>query len=77
MTISAEQCRAARGLLYWSQGDIASKAGVGRTTIARFELGTQSPNPASMMSIRRAFEDADIVFLHPNGGGQGVRFKAS
>ena len=76
MTISAEQCRAARALLDWSREEAALAAGVARETFARFERGTQVPYSKNLIAIRKAFEDAGIVFIDPNGGGQGVRFKA-
>jgi transcriptional regulator with XRE-family HTH domain len=39
MSISSEQCRAARALLDWSQQDLACRAKVPHKTIADFELG--------------------------------------
>jgi len=37
MPLFPEQCRAARGLLNWTQGQLAVAAGVSRSTIKDFE----------------------------------------
>ena len=43
MTISAGQLRAARGILGWSQADLAEAAKIGRATIADFKSGKRDP----------------------------------
>ena len=37
--VTPEQCRAARGLLGWSQGELAEKAAVGIVTVRHLEGG--------------------------------------
>ena len=74
--ISAEQCRAARGLLDWSQQDLADRAGVGIVTVRQVEAGVKKPRRATLDVIRRAFEQAGVDFLDENGGGAGVRFRS-
>ncbi len=69
--ISAGQLRAARGLLGWSQTDLAEAAKVGRATIADFESGKREPYPRTIGELRAALEAAGIVFT--NGGEPGVR----
>lgn len=59
---SAEQVRAARSLLGWSQQDLAAKAGVAVSTIADFERGQRNPMPNNALAIRQALERAGIVF---------------
>ncbi len=73
--ITARQCRAARGLLGISQRDLAEAASVSLSAILDFETGTRKPRPATLAALRRAFEDAGVVFIPINGGGQGVRLR--
>jgi transcriptional regulator with XRE-family HTH domain len=74
-TISARQCRAARGLLGWSQDQLAEAAKVARATIANFETGKSLPVTNNLAAIRSALEDAGVRFIPENGGGDGVRMK--
>ena len=71
--ISASQCRAARGLLDWSQQELAEKAGVGVVTIRQLEASSHEPRRATLDVIRRAFEAAGVDFIDGNGKGPGVR----
>ena len=73
--IAPEQCRAARGLLAWSQQDLAKKARVGVVTAHQLETGISEPRRATLEVIRRAFETAGIEFIDENGGGPGVRIR--
>ena len=73
--ITPAQCRAARGLLSWSQQDLADHAAVGVVTVHQLEAGTSQPRRATLEVIRRAFESAGVDFLDENGGGPGVRLK--
>jgi transcriptional regulator with XRE-family HTH domain len=76
MGMSVAQIRAARGLLGWSQQELADAAGVGRATIADFETGKRTPYPRTIEEMRRALESAGIIFLEDGqkvGGGEGVR----
>ena len=73
--ITPEQSRAARGLLGWSQQELASKAGVGIVTVHQLEAGTSQPRRATLDVIRRAFESAGVEFIDENGEGPGVRLK--
>jgi len=73
--ITPEQSRAARGLLAWSQQELANKAGVGVVTVHQLEAGTSQPRRATLDVIRRAFESAGVEFIDENGGGGGVRLR--
>jgi transcriptional regulator with XRE-family HTH domain len=73
--VTAAQCRAARGLLDWSQQDLADRAGVGIVTVRQLEAGGTQPRRATLDVIRRAFESADVEFIDENGGGPGVRLR--
>jgi transcriptional regulator with XRE-family HTH domain len=73
--LSGGQCRAARGLLGWSQAHLAEKARVGIVTVRQFEAGAHEPRQATVEVIKRAFESAGIQFIDENGGGPGVRLR--
>jgi len=69
--ITAAQCRAARGLLNWSQQTLATQARVGVATIQNFEREVAAPRPATLIVIVQAFEREGIEFT--NGDAPGVR----
>jgi len=69
--ITPEQCRAARGLLDWSQAKLAAEAGVGIVTVRHFEAGAHDIRRATREVIARAFKDAGVEFIDGNGGGPG------
>ena len=73
--ITPAQSRAARGLLAWSQQDLANEAGVGIVTVHQLEAGTSQPRRATLDVIKRAFERAGVEFIDENGGGPGVRLR--
>jgi transcriptional regulator with XRE-family HTH domain len=71
--ITAMQCRMARAGLRWTAAELAKRANVSQTTIARFELEQSKPVPATREVIRRAFEAAGVEFQ--NGDGVKIRKK--
>jgi len=71
--ITSAQCRAARGLLQWSQAQLAEAAKVGIVTVRQFETGGAEPRRATLDVIERALEAAGVQFIPENGGGAGVR----
>jgi transcriptional regulator with XRE-family HTH domain len=76
--ISIEQIRAARGLLGWSQTDLADAAGRSLPTIKRLEReGDEGPSVSNDVreAVRSAIEKAGVEFIPENGGGAGVRMK--
>jgi transcriptional regulator with XRE-family HTH domain len=73
VAISAAQLRAARGLLGWSQSDLAEAAKIGRATIADFESGKRDPYARTLDELRSALEAAGVEFT--NGEQPGVRLK--
>jgi transcriptional regulator with XRE-family HTH domain len=75
--INSAQCRAGRGLLAWSQQQLADAAGLGVVTVHQLEAGTSEPRRATLEVIKRAFENAGVEFIDENGGGPGVRLKKS
>jgi transcriptional regulator with XRE-family HTH domain len=73
--ITSSQCRAARGLLDWTQQELADRAGVGVVTVRQFEGELNEPRRATLEVIGRALEAAGVEFIQENGGGPGVRFQ--
>jgi DNA-binding transcriptional regulator YiaG len=67
-----EQCRAARGWLDLSQGDLANVAGVSLSTVRDFEKGRRDPIPNNLKAIRAALEARGIAFV--DGETQGITF---
>jgi len=75
MPILPAQCRAARGLLAWSQEMLAKQADVGLSTVRDLETERREISAAMATKIRTAFERAGVVFLDADGGGPGVRLR--
>ena len=61
-----------RGLLGWSQQDLAKHAGVGVVTVHQLEAAISQPRRATLDVIQRALEAAGVEFT--NGDQPGVRF---
>jgi transcriptional regulator with XRE-family HTH domain len=77
VSMSAAQLRAARGLVGWSQQDLADKAEVGRATIADFESGKRVPYATTLLRLQEALMAGGVEFIPENGGGAGVRLRKS
>jgi len=75
--ISPSQCRAARGLLDWSQHELAKQSRVGIVTVRQLESGKHEPRRATLQVVRQALEAAGVEFIDENGGGPGVRLRKS
>ena len=73
--VKPAQCRAARGLLDWSQQDLADRASVGIVTVRQLEAGLNEPRRSTLEVVRQAFERAGVHFIEENGGGPGVRLR--
>lgn len=76
--ISIEQIRAARGLLGWSQSQLAEAAVRSLPTIKRLERENgEGPTVSDDVreAVRVALEEAGVEFIPENGGGAGVRMK--
>lgn len=68
--------RAARGLLEWSQTQLAEAAGLSLPTIKRMEkLGPGRSSSDNVGSVKRALEAAGVIFIAENGEGPGVRLR--
>ena len=77
MPITPAQCRAARGLLNWSQDQLSTATGgeVAKRSLVRFEKGETEPQPRTLTAIRAALEAAGVIFIASNGDGPGVRLR--
>ena len=71
----ASQVHAARGLMKWSQDDLAYKADVGRKTITNIENESRATYVSTTNKIVRVLHRAGIELIPENGGGIGVRFR--
>lgn len=73
----ANQVKAARGLLGWSQEKLSEESGVTLGTVKRMEGsdGKVRGNAANVMGLQAALEKAGVEFIPENGGGFGVRLK--
>ncbi len=76
MTILAEQCKAARALIGWSRRELAEASQVAERTLIDFERRARSPQRRTLHDIRRALEDAGVIFIDADEEGPGVRLKA-
>jgi transcriptional regulator with XRE-family HTH domain len=60
--ITADQMKAARALLGWSEVKLAQEAGLDPSTIINFELGTRSPSVTSVLTIEDTLKAAGVEF---------------
>lgn len=65
---------AARGLLGWSQPNLAEAAGISVSTIKRLEADKPA-TAANQRAALAALEAAGVEFIAENGGGPGVRLR--
>lgn len=75
LPLSAEQCRAARAILGWSQDQLSQASKVAKATIANFEAGKREPYERTLADLVSAFEAAGVQLIPENGGGRGVRLR--
>lgn len=73
MSITTAQIRGARGILNWSQADLAERTGISATSIGSIENGQSQPRESTLSTIRKAIEGAGIEFI----GTDGVRKKSA
>jgi DNA-binding transcriptional regulator YiaG len=74
--MTPSQCRAARGLLQWTQPQLATASGVHGRTVSHFESEVVVPRRASLRVMRVAFEAAGVIFVEETSdGGPGVRLR--
>ena len=69
------QCRAARGLLDWTQAKLAEAAGLTLATVVKLERNGRTVPARAVQAMRLAFEAAVVEFIPENGSGEGVRLQ--
>jgi transcriptional regulator with XRE-family HTH domain len=82
--LSPVQSRAARGLLGWSEADLAAKAGLDAGFVRDFEAGTGDPPSGQVEVLRSALMTAGVAFSEDGSsgvrltqtGGEGTRLDA-
>lgn len=68
------QCRAARALIEITQGQLATEASVGLSTIVDLEKQRRQVSDSAVADIRAALERKGVEFIPEDpGGGAGVR----
>ncbi len=73
--MTADQMRAARALLGWSQAQLSEKSGVSLPTIKRMETaGTGKSAGDTIQKVETTLAASGIQFIPENGGGAGVRW---
>jgi transcriptional regulator with XRE-family HTH domain len=76
MPILPKQSIAARGLLGWTQADLAEAAKVGLSTVKNFESELRVTKPENLSTLHSALERAGIEFIPARSGkGVGVRMR--
>ena len=73
--ITSDQIRAARALLRWSGKDLATKTGLGFSTLMRLEVleGVPGAQAKTLETIQKVFEQAGIEFIGTPDDRPGVR----
>lgn len=67
MSITTAQIRGARGVLNWSQSDLAARTGISATSIGSIENGQSTPRESTLKTIKLAFENGGIEFIGMDG----------
>ena len=77
--IEAAQIRAARGLVEWSQTQLAEASGLALSTIRRMEVagGTLKSSVENVLKVQQALEGASVIFIDEDEEGPGVRLRKS
>ena len=74
-TIENSLTMAARGLINWSQGELADRAGVSRSTVKDFETERHALHHSTERLLIEAIEAAGVSLIAGDEAGPGVRFK--
>lgn len=57
--MNADECRARRLRLGWTEQELADQAGLSELTIRSFERGLTQPRPGTLIALRRAFSGGE------------------
>jgi transcriptional regulator with XRE-family HTH domain len=72
VSITPEQCRAARRLLGWPQTVLAGKSGLGVPAISHFEKGNRRLSVLDVSTVRKVLEVGGVEFV----GEAGARLRS-
>lgn len=62
-------------MLGWSREHLANAADVAVGTVVDFERGARQPYKRTLADIRRALEEAGVIFIGEDEEGPGIRLK--
>lgn len=75
--ISAEQIKAARALIGWTQGNLAVASGLSLAVVSNVERNAVDSRRSTLAAIQQALEHGGVEFFGERqispGGGAGVR----
>ena len=73
--LTSDQIRSARAMLRWSAQKLATKAGVGVSTVQRMEnaVGVPSASGKNLYAVQRALESGGVTFT--DGDQPGVKLQ--
>ena len=71
--ITTGQIRGARGLLRWSQKELAEKCGFSVRSINRIECDETDPKVSTLRTIQQVLEHAGIEFINEPDGIEGIK----
>lgn len=75
MTITCEQCRAARAFLGWNLIQLGKETGLSFGTIKNFEKNHVRTTIKTLGLIKKAFQDAGMSFINESSGEGIIVFK--
>ena len=62
-------------MIEWSRLRLAEAANVAERTLIDFERGARQPYDRTLADIRRALEQAGVIFIDADDEGPGVRLR--
>ena len=62
-TLTPALIRAARGLLDWTQGELAQRTGLSYAGLSKIEQGASKPFASTLNRIRGVFEEEGVIFI--------------
>lgn len=78
MTMTSQECRAARILAQVDRDVLCEEAGVTKRVLADFENQNGAPDPHDLEALQSALERLGIEFIpETRGAGAGIRLKFS
>lgn len=78
MTMTSQECRAARMLAQVDRDVLCEESGVTKRVLAAFENQNSAPDPHELEALKSALERLGIAFISETGAaGVGVRLKFS